>query len=192
MPIEAKVKKRMTLDHGWQIMDRESLKNSSIPLCQFGPGGDFAEPWNGPGAQMPASPINQVLTTLAELLGVTIESEQLAEIACVWPQQKPVETNTEPAVASKERVEDAANRRTDNHHPASVGSADAHRGLSKQPLLFGDDGGTGRRAKRKPAHSVRTHRGPARKKAHHAVERQGTLFTLNGAWKTPHRQGSAA
>ena len=177
-------------------MEREHSDMSKLPLCRFGPGGDFVHNWHGaPGEsaeQATGTPLTGVLTTIAGLLGITVQPELLTEIACILPADAVKQDQPASVDHKQESTCNDLPRPTDRHHAASTGRPGTNRSLSKQPLLFSDDWGVGRGAQHKPTHRVRTRRRPARKKADYAVERQGTLFTLNGKGKTPHRQGSAA
>jgi hypothetical protein len=177
-------------------MKNNNPRINELPLCQFGPGGDFVQSWHGqppePSVSVPSSPLNRVLTTIAELLAVTVQPEILAEIACVLPPETSENPSEMPALCTKETENHAPNSRADTNHASSIECIEPNRNLPKQTMLFGDDWGTGRGAKRKSSNGVRAHRRTSRKKVNCAIQRQGTLFTVNGTGKTPHRHGSAA
>lgn len=160
-------------------MERFRKLNDDIPLCKFGPGGDYVNTFNASTSPKPAekeSPLGQVLTAIAEIIGATVHPEILTEIACALPAayepQKPVSETHD----HQEKPEDGV--RKANHTQTTQNTLPSGK-LSKEPMLFGDDWGTGSKLKYQPNHRVRTHRRASRKKAAGPVHRQGTLFAIN-------------
>jgi hypothetical protein len=160
-------------------MERFRKPNNDIPLCKFGPGGDYVNAFN---ASVPAkppekeSPLGQALTAIAEIIGATIQPEILTEIACALPAayepQKPVSETQDYQEKPEDGVRKADYAKTVRNTPPSGK-------LSKEPMLFGDDWGTGSKLKYQSNHRVRTHRRASRKKAAGPIHGQGTLFEIN-------------
>jgi hypothetical protein len=158
-----------------KTMDRFRNKQMDIPLCKFGPGGEYINELHADDVELhhqpddAASPLGKVLYAIADVIGATVQPEMLMEIACALP----IEDEQSPT-CSKESQQDAqpANRR----HPQTTSGPCANWKLSKEPLLFSNDWGTGTETRHKSGHRVRTHRRPARKKADGAIHGQGSLF----------------
>ena len=56
---------------------------SNVPLCRFGPGGDFVEDWpeRAPEPVEPAAdPLRKVLSTIARMIGATLAPELITEV----------------------------------------------------------------------------------------------------------------
>jgi hypothetical protein len=163
-------------------MERFRKPNIDTPLCMFGPGGDYVSTFNAQAAAKPSekeSPLGQVLTAIAEIIGATIQPEILTEIACALPEAyEPQKTApiTQKTTDCQEATEDGV-RKAD--HAQTTRNAPPCRVVSKEPMLFGDDWGIGGKLKYQPNHRVRTHRRTSRKKTFSPIHRQGTLFEIN-------------
>jgi hypothetical protein len=160
-------------------MDRFKDKRMDVPLCKFGPGGDYTNELHADqfGQSLPpdeaVSPLGKVLYAIADIIGVTVQPEMLMEIACALP----IEDQT-PAAPHKETVQDGQpdTQPAVRRHPQTTSGSGANWKLSKEPLLFCNDWGTGPDTSHKSTHRVRTHRRPARKKAAGPIHGQGSLF----------------
>lgn len=157
-------------------MDMNRFKNrSEKPLCKFGPGGEFVTDW--PGGEMKAyksnkNPLGKVLSTIAEIIGATIDPELIAELTSAPKAAQITDFNTKKEKTSIE----AAKPEPD---PKTIGHSQTDKQLPKQPMLFPDDRGIGRGVRRKPHNRIRAHRRTSRKTASRKVKRQNTLFEIN-------------
>ena len=104
-------------------MDRFKNKRMDIPLCKFGPGGDYTSELyaeelgtlNQP--QEPVSPLGKVLNAIADIIGATVQPERLTDIACALPiEHENVHSHCE------EKIQDgqSANQPTSSHHPKTT------------------------------------------------------------------------
>lgn len=160
-------------------MDRFKNKMTEVPLCKFGPGGDYTselhtttlQPLNPQDEQ--TSPLGKVLTVIAEIIGATVQPEVLTEIACALPTDQLIAKSH-----SQEKTQDvqSATKPTSGSHPKAITGASENWKLSTEPMLFSNDWGTGSDAQRKSNHRVRAHRRPSRKKITGGLHGQGSLF----------------
>lgn len=159
-------------------MKRFNRTNKSSPLCKFGPGGDFVDEWDAPSAspQHNESHLGQVLNVIAEIIGATVQPEILTEIACALPVKSDSKTPVLNKLSIQEKTADGL--QLVNHSQAARNTSTGGK-LSKEPMLFSDDWGTGSSVKHKPNHRLRTHRRTARKKTAGAFNGQSTLFEIN-------------
>lgn len=159
-------------------MDRFN-KNMDVPLCKFGPGGDFTNQYDSEKPAMPTadgiSPLGKVLNLIAEVIGAAVQPEILTEIACALP---PVDalTNTDTSSSKETRPDDQTQFAQSPDQPQAASGAKTNRPLAGQPLLFSNDWRTGAGPQHKPGHRIRTCRRASRKKTAPPVYRQGSLF----------------
>jgi len=165
-------------------MDRFNRK-MDVPLCQFGPGGDFTSQYDSEKPASPAadgiSPLGKVLNLIAEVIGATVQPEILTEIACALPPFD-LQNGANSIMSSEESCPDDQTALVGKYanQPQTTSSLKTNRPLAGQPMLFSNDWRIGPGAQHKPGHRLRTHRRTARKKAADAVHRQGSLFETNG------------
>ena len=156
-------------------MDKKRFSKdvSDEPLCKFGPGGDYVRSWPpepiGKTAAL-ENPIGKLLATIGQIISATVKPELIGEITAGYAISGPNQIN-----AYKEMSHGAT--RTDNATTAK--SAKPGIGTGAKQLLFADDSGSGRRARRKPNNRIRTHRRVAKKRTYRQDNRQGTLFEDN-------------
>jgi len=168
-------------------MNRFEKTKQDIPLCKFGPGGDYVNSWSAPESPMPQerhSPLGKVLNLIAEILGAAVQPEILTEIACALPTE-PLNLQT----ASREKTE---NEPAYSHHTPPASYAAAGKTSCTEAMLFGDDWGTGCGPAHQPDHRVRARRRTSRKRPSGTFNRQGTLFDTYAGRRNPARAGSAA
>lgn len=160
-------------------MDRFKT-NMDVPLCKFGPGGDFTCQYDSEKPALPpadgVSPLGKVLNLIAEVIGAAVQPEIFTEIACALPPVD-VPNNADSISLSEETL---LNEQTAPapfaDQPQTTPSLKTNRPLAGQPLLFSNDWRTGTGAQHKPGHRVRAHRRAPRKKPAPAIYRQGSLF----------------
>jgi hypothetical protein len=160
------------------IMDEKRFKNSSDPLCRFGPGGEFTSDWpvSADAKTSSVNSIGRVLSTIAGMIGATIYPELLAEIEN--------ETAVEMTVYRQMAKEKTSSERKQFRSFGNASSTQrtqgdrCHRG---QSMLFADDCRGSRKAKRKSQHRIRTCRRVTKKKTSNGLQGQGSLFETNSA-----------
>ena len=67
-------------------MEVNRFENQDIPLCKFGPGGDFITEWPASSASQPLeaespNPVGKVLSLIARLLGSAIGPELINDLS---------------------------------------------------------------------------------------------------------------
>jgi len=161
-----------------------------VPVCRFGPGGDYVYDWPAKSAQPPArqpNPLNKVLAAIADLMGTTISPElmiqtqmpvYIAADSTVKQDDADIERPTNHLINQKESS--AGNKPNRTNYAASTAGPSAGSKVRSQPMLFSDDSGISRGPKRKPHHRIRAHRRAAKKRAGYSLKGQGTLFEING------------
>ena len=162
--------------------DRQNNKGhenfgGSVPLCRFGPGGDFVRQWPGGDSVQSAksgNPLGRLLAAIAEMVGATLDRHVIDELmGRAEDVQGPIIIHS---AGEQSHEYEIANRTTDAKTVADTAVCPK---LQKQKLLFADDCRDGRAAGRKSAHRVRAHRRASAKAAAYEAKGQGTLFELN-------------
>jgi hypothetical protein len=149
-----------------------------VPLCKFGPGGDFVSIWPGivpDGIVWRTGPVRRLLGMISECVGAVISPELFAEFSGHVDDEI-----KEFQVLAKEKLSDAIEEPQGSDNAPSVRSTCDNLQIRGQTMLFADDCGTGKRIKRKPHHRVRTHRRVAKKKTGDEITGTGTLFETYG------------
>jgi len=179
-------------------MEVNRYDNQDIPLCKFGPGGDFITEWPAPSCPQQfevgePNPLGKVLGLIGRFLGSAIGPDLIRDLTA---ELQPVEENVcfsatdlTPSVQEKTQNEQA-NESPD--YAQAAGRTPGRGRVPRQTLLFSDDRGAGRGSRRKPSYRSRASRRPSRKRTGPSNPRQGTLFTLNRSGKTTAYKGSAA
>jgi hypothetical protein len=163
-------------------MDSKDMKNrfSEKPLCKFGPGGDFVHELSPkevlPKAATQGNPLGKVLEIIAEMVGAAIGPELLLD--CVQPlniDQKELDFTIKAEKTKNENNQSGLHY----YHPQTTGRTSGNRCVSKQAMLFADDGRSSPFPGHKAPHRIRACRRTTRKRADRiVVQRQGsgTLF----------------
>ncbi len=151
-----------------------------VPICKFGPGGDFVREWPARKkvSKSMKNQLGEVLVTIAEILGATISPELLAAADghCDISINKLFK-----GTSFTEKTSDADNGSKRNDQSSSTGSVNSNINVQGEALLFSDDRRARRKVKRKPNYRIRTHRRSSKKRVSVQLEGQGTLFEINGA-----------
>ncbi len=159
---------------------RFNIDDGKQPLCKFGPGGEYVYNWPGENdalATAGKNPLGRILSALAQIIGATINCELLSEF------QSAADAEIKNAVKGKlpkEKTESANKKPPKPNYSTTIRGAKANKTFPAQPMLFADNGRTGRRVRNKPANRLRAHRRTSRKKAACKIKGQGTLFEING------------
>lgn len=145
-----------------------------IPLCRFGPGGDFVSYWpKGSGENYPESyenKLTKIIERLSRIISGMIQNR---------PDMQVTFCGTEATILHKkqdERTIIAKNTFKKQSHSATNTASLSDKKISGQQLLFADDWGASKRAGHKPKYNVRTHRRATKKKVSFKWHRQGSLF----------------
>lgn len=153
-------------------MDKfNSFYNEDIPVCRFGPGGDFIRDWPIKTTKSSHKPIGSILAAIARIIDAAITSQLL---------QDPVVEKINLAVNGgrlQTDMEDKLDKiQSDKSYASPASGAQACGKLSEEPMLFDNAPGAGSIAGHKQNHGVRAHRRPKRKRPAFCQSRQGSLF----------------
>ena len=167
--------------------------DSEIPLCRFGPGGDFIRTWPPCEKAAPAPVVAAEENNLTRLIGLIGHLMGL-------PVDGPADRESVPAAMAAKKTESTAKSNMHKEKTQDGGSSPDHsqtirrtgstRKAGSQILLFGDDRRIGQCAGHKPSYRVRASRRPARKKAGASPPGKGTLFEINRSGQTASLHGS--
>jgi hypothetical protein len=153
-------------------MDKfNSFYNEDIPVCRFGPGGDFFTDWPTRVTKDSRQSLGSILTAIAKMLDTVITSKLL---------QDPVIEKINLAVNGAEltaNMEDTIDvNKSDELDASAAPGIETHRKLSEEQMLFDNASGVGTIAGHKQNHGIRAHRRPKRKRTSFGTVRQGSLF----------------
>ena len=156
---------------------RFSQSQDDQPLCKFGPGGDYLTNWPAEdnlqeNVEPQLNPIGKILSTIADMVGATLDPEILEEMTRHADIEGPV-----TITIGKEDITDEKTNK--GHNTQAACRPETSGPVRKQTMLFSDDWRTGPAAGRKQANRVRTHRRPAKKRSNYKIKGQGTLFEIN-------------
>jgi len=145
-----------------------------IPLCRFGPGGDFVSYWpKGSGDSYPESNENKltkIIERLSRIISGVIQSRRDVRVTFA---------DDEATILHKtqdERTIIAKNTFKKQSHSTTNTASLSDKKVSGQQLLLAYDWGAGERAGHKPKHNVRTRRRASKKRVSFKWHRQGSLF----------------
>jgi hypothetical protein len=155
-------------------MDKFDSFYDDIPVCRFGPGGDFVEDWPSQASSKQTDSIAEILKVLAKMLDITITTKLLQNSTIDKINLAINNADSSNLTVNKEGTLDT--QKPTEPDAAAVGSAEAHRKLSEKQMLFDNASGTGGIAGHKQNHGVRTHRRVKRKRTPFSTFRQGSLF----------------
>ena len=145
-----------------------------IPLCRFGPGGDFVSYWpKGSGESYPESyenKLTKIIERLSRIISGMIQSQPDVQVTFSGTEATILQkVQDERTIIAKATVKKQA-------HSATNAASLSDKKVSGQQFLFADDWGAGERAGHKPKHNVRTHRRASKKRVSFKWHRQGSLF----------------
>ena len=152
-------------------------KGHSEPVCRFGPGGDFISVWPGEynaSSQPSSSGLGKLLTLLGEMITAVLGSELnspsgvATSVHCLAGQIPAEEEKLKHAVRDS-RTDEAS-------YSAPTPVIESSGRFQGEPMLFGDDWGTGIGAGRKPKHRIRAYRRTSKKRHAFSLPGQGSLF----------------
>ena len=155
----------------------------NVPVCRFGPGGEYVKDWPAKKGQLPvpeSNPLGKVLALIADVIGTTVSGELMIQAGAVSETKADIE---EPAdnYLIPEKQSGAANRGENTNYAASTaGPKDSSR-ISAEPMLFADDSRSSGRAVHKPHHRIRAYRRAPRKRPARKIDTQATLFEVDTA-----------
>ncbi len=147
---------------------------SDIPLCRFGPGGDFVSYWpKGSGESHPESyenKLTKIIERLSQIISGMIQSRPDVQVTFSGMEATILQKKQdERTIIAKATIKKQSHSTTNS---ASLSDKE----VSGQQLLFADDWGAGERAEYKPKHNVRAHRRASKKRVSFKWHRQGSLF----------------
>jgi hypothetical protein len=145
--------------------------NEDIPICRFGPGGDFFTDWPANTAKHSRRPIGSILAAIEKMLDAAITSELMQDSVI---EKINLAVNGRSFSANMEDTIDID--KSDEPDASSVSGAQADRKLSEEPMLFDNASGVGGITGHKQNNGVRAHRRPKRKRPSFSTIRQGSLF----------------
>ena len=149
------------------------LNEKNMPLCRFGPGGDFVSDWPMEPLgqeQIEVGSIGKTLSKIAEIIGVVIAPELMGQME---------EANILLGNNFKEDIE-SVHYASGDDHAETTSNAGADQTVSTEPTLFRNDTGISQSLRSKPNNRVRARRSVKRKRAAASRPWQGTLFETYG------------
>lgn len=142
-----------------------------MPVCRFGPGGDFVQDWPAGAAKDSRQPISSILAVIAKMLDTAITTELL--------QNSTIEKinlaikNADLTVNMEDEIDV---NKSDKPDAQTTPGTQTGRKLSEEPMLFDNDTGVVPVAGYKQNNCIRAHRRPKRKRTSFGASRQGSLF----------------
>ncbi|OHB53051.1 MAG: hypothetical protein A2Y07_06535 [Planctomycetes bacterium GWF2_50_10] len=154
----------------------QRIQELTIPVCKFGPGGDFINAWPEMPAviSVPTNPLGKVLDKIVAIMGM----------AGVYNVTLSTVSSSRNLTARENYKEIQENVSTQNYADSNTQAASA-RAIDKAGTnkgLFSNDIGTGPRAKTRPHNNLRTFRTASRKGLNRITNKQGTLFEADSTW----------
>ena len=161
---------------------RQSKQRRNIPLCKFGPGGQFVSSWpREPVESYDNQPdvLGRVLATIAEMIGAVFSPESFADTV---NSANITETIHSQFTSDKRKGFKSV---TAKNQKATVAPAIAvvkgGSGFSGQQMLFPDASAVSLPIRHKPKHRIRAYRRPSRKATVVSFAGQGSLFETHVA-----------
>jgi hypothetical protein len=147
---------------------------SDIPLCRFGPGGDFVSYWpKGSGESYPElheNKLTKIIERLNRIISGIIQNQPDVQVNFCGTEATILQKmQDERKIIAKPTIKKQAHTPT---NPASL----SDKKISGQQFLFADDWGAGERAGHKQKHDIRAHRGASKKRVSFKWHREGSLF----------------
>ena len=152
--------------------NKRFYNDDDIPVCRFGPGGDFFTDWpDKKTSKVSRQPIGSVLKAIAKMLDKVITSELLQDSVI---EKINLAVNGESEISNMED-KIGTDKSIEPDAPAIAG-LEANRKLPKEPMLFDNASGAGTIVRNKQNNSPRTCRRLKRKRITFGTIRQGSLF----------------
>jgi hypothetical protein len=146
--------------------------DDNLPLCRFGPGGEFVTNWSGKKvSKVSHRPIGSLLKTIAQMLDAVI-TEELLQNSTIEKINLAIQ-NSDSTINTENKID--FYKPNESNAPAAPGP-ETDKQLQEEPMLFDHAAGTCRPVGHKPNHSFRTRRGAKRKRTAFSQSWQGSLF----------------
>jgi len=154
----------------------QRIQELTIPVCKFGPGGDFINAWPEMPAvrSIPVNPLGKVLDKIAAIMGMagiyhaTLSTVSASRNFTVREIHKEIQENVS--------IQNYADSHTQAASTRTIDKTGTNKGL------FSNDIGTGPRARTRPHNNLRTFRTASRKGLDRVANKQGTLFEADSSW----------
>jgi len=137
-----------------------------VPLCSFGPGGDFVCPWpleSRLPIQYSSNPLSRLLSAIGAVITTMLDLEPDDPSAC---KEIPLYEYTNDRI-------------TPTTHTSPIAIIKSNRFLAENQVLFADNCGAGKSIEHKQNYRIRTYNRAAKKKPAFRLLRQGSLFEIN-------------
>jgi hypothetical protein len=153
-------------------MDKfNSFYGEDIPVCRFGPGGDFVQDWPVRLRSGQADTIGKILKTIAKMLDTAITTKLLQNSTI-----EKINLAVNGGKFSTNAEDEIDVDKSDKPDTQTAPGTQTCRKLSEKPMLFDNASGAGRPVRHKPVNGVRAHHRPKRKRTSFSTVRQGSLF----------------
>lgn len=154
-------------------MERKNgfFSEGNLPLCRFGPGGEYVTNWPGRTSAKAGKPIASVLGAMAKMLDTVINQELLANSTI-----EKINAAIANAVIPDFMEETSDYDKSNDFNAEAVAGTQTCGQVAAQHMLFDNAAGTGGQAGHKPNHSVRAYRKLKRKRPAFSRPWQGSLF----------------
>jgi hypothetical protein len=136
------------------------------PVCRFGPGGDFIQPWPAKPEdylQQSQSPLARLLYSISRIINTTEHAPVIAGTAENHNMMEHDENAKSQEIAHRHNAATTANSKSDSDFQGQI-------------LLFANDCRAVGTVEHKPKHSIRAHRRTAKKRPPLRIAGQGSLF----------------
>jgi len=148
----------------------------NVPVCRFGPGGDYVNDWPVKKTRPPvpeSNPLGKVLALIADVIGTAISGELMIQ------SKAPTEPRRMDNNIQRDKNSDPTDEPDHTNYTASTAGAKDGSPVAAEPMLFADDSRGRRGAKRKPHHRIRAYRRTSRKRPARKIQGQATLFEVD-------------
>jgi hypothetical protein len=153
-------------------MDKfNNFYSDDIPVCRFGPGGDFFTDWPARVTKDSPRSIGSVLAAIAKMLD-TVITTKLLQNSTIEKINLAIK-NADLTVNMEDEIDV---NKSDESDAQTAPGAQTGRKSPAEPMLFGNASGAGDIAGHKQNHGFRAHHRPKRKRASFSTVRQGSLF----------------
>jgi len=151
------------------------LNDENLPLCRFGPGGQYVTNWPGTAGNETSNaskrPISSVLNAISKMLD-NVVSRELMQNSTVDKIYSAIQNSQLPDNLEYEIEFDKPN----NINASSASGFEAGQQFQTQQMLFDNASGACQSFGHKPNNSVRAHHRPKRKRPAFGKPWQGSLF----------------